>query len=87
MNKSDEKLTGIKLYSIMVGMLIAGTLNTLLTKWQNNEVGVKKFVEFGPDKDKKYQTFTHPYVQSANMFIGELLCIFVYIGKLLYARK
>jgi drug/metabolite transporter (DMT)-like permease len=72
---------------IMVGMLIAGTLNTLLTKWQNNEVGLPEFVLFGKYKGIKLQTFTHPYVQSANMFIGELLCLFVYFGKLIYARR
>jgi hypothetical protein len=27
----------------MVGMLLAGTLNTLLTKWQNDSVGVKEY--------------------------------------------
>lgn len=42
---------------------------------------------FGPGEGKDPQTFTHPYVQSANMFIGELLCLFVYFGKLLYARR
>jgi len=42
---------------------------------------------FGPGKGVDPQTFTHPYYQSANMFIGELLCLFVYFGKLLYARK
>ncbi len=31
-------------------------------------------------------TFTHPYVQCAIMFIGELLCLFVYAGKLLYKK-
>jgi hypothetical protein len=54
MNKSEEKLTGVKLYMIMVGMLIAGTLNTLLTKWQNNEIGVKEYVLFGREKGKEY---------------------------------
>ena len=87
MNQNNEKLVGFPLYMIMVGMLIAGTLNTLLTKWQNNEVGVPDKMLFGVGKGVDYQTFTHPYVQSANMFIGELLCLFVYFGKLLYARR
>jgi len=47
---------------IMVGMLIAGTLNTLLTKWQNNEIGLPETVLFGPEKGKALQKFTHPYV-------------------------
>ena len=28
--------------------------------------------------------FTHPYVQSANMFIGEMLCLVLYGAKLFY---
>ena len=52
MNKSEEKVVGVRLYMIMVGMLLAGTLNTLLTKWQNNEIGVKEIVLFNPGKDK-----------------------------------
>jgi len=47
MNKNSEKLTGIKLYGIMIGMLLAGTLNTLLTKWQNDSVGVPNHMQFG----------------------------------------
>ena len=35
------KLVGPKLYAIMAGMLLAGTANTLLTKWQNQSVGVR----------------------------------------------
>jgi len=31
--------------------------------------------------------FSHPFVQCAVMFIGELLCLFVYGGKLLYQRQ
>lgn len=80
MNNNNEKLVGFKLYMIMVGMLIAGTLNTLLTKWQN-QVEVPGFIQWGDDKGKVQQTFTHPYVQSANMFIGEMLCLFAYFAK------
>jgi hypothetical protein len=40
MNNS-QKLVGAKLYAIMAGMLIAGTANTLLTKWQNGQIGEK----------------------------------------------
>jgi len=32
---NNQKLVGAKLYAIMLGMLLAGTANTLLTKWQN----------------------------------------------------
>ena len=85
---NTAKLVGGKLYAIMVAMLIAGTANTLLTKWQNNEVGLKTPPGCIPGgKVNPCDTFTHPYVQSANMFIGELLCLFIYGGKLLYQRR
>jgi hypothetical protein len=72
----------------MAGMLIAGTANTLLTKWQNGQVGVKTPEGCSPgSKINPCDTFTHPYVQSANMFIGELLCLIIYGGKLFYQRR
>ena len=52
MNSSNDKLVGVKLYMVMVGMLVTGTLNTILTKWQNGEVGVPDVVLFGPGKEK-----------------------------------
>ena len=85
---NTAKLVGGKLYAIMVAMLIAGTANTLLTKWQNNEVGLKTPPGCIPgDKVIPCDTFTHPYVQSANMFIGELLCLIIYGGKVFYQRR
>jgi hypothetical protein len=87
------KLVGPKLYAIMAGMLLAGTANTLLTKWQNQSVGVETPDNCYDPNDKPVpgrvpcQTFTHPYVQSVNMFLGELLCLFVYGGKLFYSRR
>lgn len=72
---------------IMAGMLITGSMNTIFTKWQNSEVGVPDVVLFGPGKEAgKIQTFTHPYFQTLNMFLGELLCLGVYGLKLLYIR-
>jgi cytochrome b561 len=84
MNNVAAKLTGMRLYSIMFGMLIAGTANTILTKWQNSLVGVKLPPPFGPGE---YAKFTHPYVQSANMFIGEMLCLVFYGAKLFYNKR
>lgn len=37
---SRDKLTGIRLYMIMLGMLISGTANTILMKLQNQTPGV-----------------------------------------------
>jgi hypothetical protein len=28
------------------------------------------------------KNFTHPYFQCANMFVGELTCLFVYFAKI-----
>jgi hypothetical protein len=77
---SQKKLEGLPLYLIMLGMLIAGTGNTILVKVQNYTRGE-------PLPSPPYpKYFKHPYVQCAVMFIGELLCLFVYGGKLLYLK-
>jgi hypothetical protein len=81
MKNASKKLVGAPLYLVMLGMLIAGTANTVLTKWQNCEKGVP-----GIDYRGKEMKFTHPYVQSANMFLGEMLCLLMYGGKLLYLK-
>lgn len=47
---NNQKLVGAKLYAIMLGMLLAGTANTLLTKWQNGQVGLKLPVGCIPGK-------------------------------------
>jgi hypothetical protein len=36
---SQAKLTGIRLYMVMLGMLISGTTNTILMKIQNETPG------------------------------------------------
>lgn len=30
---NNEKLVGMRLYLVMIGMLLTGTANTILTKW------------------------------------------------------
>ena len=62
---------------VMVGMLIAGTCNTILMKIQNS-------TPVDPDDPKK--TFNHPFVQCAIMFLGECLCLVLYGIKLLYNK-
>jgi drug/metabolite transporter (DMT)-like permease len=74
MTKQDNtKLTGIRLYGIMLGMLLCGTLNTILMKLQDGTVALGK-------------QYNHPFFQCAMMFVGELLCLGIYGLKLLYAR-
>ena len=77
---SQKKLEGLPLYLIMLGMLIAGTGNTILVKVQNYTHG-----EQLPNPPYPVY-FKHPYVQCAVMFIGELLCLFAYGAKLLFLR-
>lgn len=71
---NQGKLTGIPLYSLMAGMLLFGTCNTIFMKLQDS---VKIDGVF----------FTHAFFQCAVMFVGELMCLVFYGGKLLYQRK
>lgn len=59
------------LYSLMVGMLLTGTLNTIILKMQNLQT------YYNEDKDKQ-MVYNHPFFQTFNMFIGELCCLAVY---------
>lgn len=70
------EIENYKLYTIMIMMLIFGTCNTLVMKWQDE-------IEVGPVDPitKKAPVFTHPYFQCANMFIGEFMCLFVFLGR------
>lgn len=56
-------------------MLFFGTCNTILMKVQNS-------TKVNPD-DPNSETFNHPFVQCAIMFIGECLCLVLYGAKLL----
>jgi len=51
--------------------LFTGTINTLATKFQ--DLRVVKGIGDGPPTP-----FEHPFSQTAAMFLGELLCLFVY---------
>ena len=66
---SQDKLVGISLYGVMLGMLVTGTANTILMKTQNLTV------TYG-------NKFNHPFVQCAVMFVGELMCLGMYGLKL-----
>jgi len=75
------KLIGLRLYMVMLGMLLSGTGNTILMKIQNLTYGETLVTD-----PKQPMPFTHPFVQCAVMFFGELLCLGVYGIKLLYIK-
>lgn len=66
---------------IIAGMLITGTANTLLNKWQNR-VCVKNCIDGGASGGSGASRvyYEQPVVQSLTMFVGELLCLLVYYG-------
>ncbi|KAJ3117775.1 hypothetical protein HK098_006122, partial [Nowakowskiella sp. JEL0407] len=59
--------------NVVPGMLVTGVINTILNKLQDLQC-----VENcdGPPNERKY--FEQPVWQTANMFVGEVLCLFVY---------
>ena len=61
MMKDEEKYVGWKLYALMVGMLITGTANTLIQKYQDETFAANNY-------------FSHPYLQCGVMFFGEFSC-------------
>ena len=71
MPDKEDKIANWQLYTLMGMMLLFGTANTLLMKAQDGIV-------VGTDTDGSDLKYTHPYVQCANMFIGELMCLGIY---------
>lgn len=57
----------------MVGMLISGTSNTLVLKYQDNTVAAG-------------HPYMHPFLQTAFMFFGEFICLGVFQLKRAYFR-
>ena len=68
-----DELPDWQLYGLMIAMLAFGTANTLVMKYQD------EFKVASPESTSG--KFTHPYFQCANMFVGELMCLFVYFIK------
>ena len=56
------------MYTMMAGMLVAGSANTLIAKYQNDEESLGNL-------------FSHPYLQTAIMFAGELSVFLAYGAK------
>jgi hypothetical protein len=65
---------------IVAGMLATGTSNTILTKLQN-----KQCVQNCDGTDKKF--FEQPIWQVLIMFIGESLCMLVYLGNNVFKKN
>jgi len=63
----------------MFGMLLSGSLNTLILKFQNSSSSDVDGVH--------YKRWSHPFAQSVFMFIGESGCFVVYIFMQYYDRK
>ena len=70
-----EEVSKVFLYSVMIGMLVTGSANTLLQSYQNQTCAYGNF-------------FTHPYFQTLIMFSGELSVFLAYgVKKWYYAKK
>lgn len=63
----------------MAGMLVTGTANTMIMKVQDNT--------YSP-LNPPCNVFQHPYLQTAFMFVGELLCFaFLFIKRAIYGHE
>lgn len=64
--EEEKKQQGkVFMYTMMAGMLVTGSANTLIQKYQN-------------DTESLGNLFTHPYFQTAIMFAGELSVFLAY---------
>lgn len=63
------------LYGIMLGMLLTGTCNTMVMKFQD-------------DTFSECNYFTHPYMQGMFMFLGEFVCFgLLFIKRAIYGDE
>lgn len=70
--KGKPKIAKSMLYGIMLGMLLTGTCNTMVLKFQDSTVSECNY-------------FYHPYVQGMFMFVGEFICFgLLFIKHLIY---
>jgi len=64
----------VYLWFLMLGMLLSGTSNTLFAKITDSTVVAGEL-------------YTHPFLQTLFMFIGEYLCFIVYFLKKKVVRQ
>lgn len=57
--------------AIAILMVVTGSLNTLSTKWADKE-------EAKGTSDKEH-SFAHPFFQAVGMFLGEMMCMVVFL--------
>lgn len=72
----------ISLIFIVLGTLLTGAANSLLTKYQDNQC-----VRNCEDTGSSPQYFNQPAIQTLQMFLGELAMFFVYLGYKWYYSK
>ena len=75
----QEKLTGLPLYGLMLGMLITGACNTIFLKLQDT---AKTTIDGHVDIP-----YTHPFLQCSVMFLGEFSCFIAYLIKNWYLNR
>lgn len=64
--------------AIAVTMVVTGSINTLSVKWADKMES--------KNSDDKMELFNHPFLQATVMFLGESLCIIVFIATIIYSR-
>ena len=74
-----------------MGMFISGTLNTITAKWAQrteshgrdtpNDAATTIWEALDGQDGKEPRNFDHPFFQAATMFLGEALCLVVFLIK------
>jgi len=64
-----ELTTGRKVF-LLLGMFLAGAWNTVTYNWQNHYI---------TDIDGHDYKFHHPFMQGAAMFLGESICMILFL--------
>lgn len=88
MSSSDRTVSKAKLYGIMAGMLLTGTLNTIVLKIMDelradDGTGV---IKTGDEKGM-LPKFNHPFFQTAVMFVGEIMVLVAYYATRTCEKK
>ena len=74
MGEEKSSVSKCFVYSVMIGMLLSGSANTLVQKYQDQSVAAGNL-------------FTHPYFQTLIMFTGELTVFGVYGIKKMWMKS
>jgi hypothetical protein len=81
MGDDGRTVSNAKLYGIMVGMLLTGTANTVVLKVMDVQEA-----EYDDSKGVK-KPFSHPFFQTALMFLGELCVLGAYYAFEFYKKR